>query len=281
MTRRLAPLLVLPLVFAASAAAPPEVDDLLRGGNAAFARGDYARAVALYEKAEVRATDPGLVLFNLAAAQYQLARQGDAKALAAAESAYRVCAARKGPRRAEALYGLANCLLMRGSQGQPDGLVLRGAIDVYTRCLRDPACGDTLAADARYNQGRARLLLLQVPPREGAADDGGGNEDGPEEERNRDKKGPDKNGDRPDGTGDKRPVTGTGAGTGAEPGEKKEGGEGGALPAAIVPDRADAQNLPEPEAAALLRQASRRIVEDLQRHRRERKRPSAPGARDW
>src|SRR5262249_30309940 len=48
------------LALALVGAAPgPDPEALLREGNEAFARGDFARAAALYEKAEVRATDPG------------------------------------------------------------------------------------------------------------------------------------------------------------------------------------------------------------------------------
>ena len=49
------PFAALALLGAAPAADP---EALLREGNEAFARGDFARAAALYEKAEVRATDP-------------------------------------------------------------------------------------------------------------------------------------------------------------------------------------------------------------------------------
>lgn len=275
--RRLAALALLPLL---AAAAPGEGDELLRRAHEAASRGEHARAVALYEKAELRATDPGLLTFNLAAAQYQLARQGDARALAAAEAGYRIAAARPGTRRAQALFGLANCLLLRGGQGVPDGLLLRQAIDLYTRCAREPGCEEQLAADARYNHGRARLLLLQVPPgREASPEEGAGSEDAPGEEKDDGKHGP---GERPDGPGAMKPggaASERGAGDG---GEKKAGGPaGGGLPAQVVSDQPDGPDLPEAEAAALLKERSKRVVEDLLRHRRGMKRAAPAGARDW
>ncbi len=45
----------------------------LREGHAAFARGDYAGAAALYEQAGMYSTDPARVAFYLAGAKYHLA----------------------------------------------------------------------------------------------------------------------------------------------------------------------------------------------------------------
>ena len=67
MTRRVRPLAlllpVLALVAAGPAPAPP--DDLVRQGNGAVARQKFADALKLYERAEERATDPGLVAFKI------------------------------------------------------------------------------------------------------------------------------------------------------------------------------------------------------------------------
>jgi hypothetical protein len=38
-------------------------DDLVRQGNAAYARGRFADALDLYTRAEERTTDPGLIAF--------------------------------------------------------------------------------------------------------------------------------------------------------------------------------------------------------------------------
>src|SRR5258708_5871173 len=99
------------LALGASPRGQPDMESLLRQGNAAFARGDYAEAARLYEEAETRATDPGLVAFNLASAKYHLAvtGEGGATALSEAERLYRCCLARTDPRRPRALYGLGNC----------------------------------------------------------------------------------------------------------------------------------------------------------------------------
>jgi hypothetical protein len=161
--------------------------------------------------------------------------------------------------------------------------VLRVAIDTYTRCLRDPGCDEKLAADARYNQGRARLLLLQVPPSQDAdRSDDPGHEEGPDDERDGPKEEPKKR-DGPGNGGEQKPGPGakdTENGTG-EDRQKGAGAAGGAVPRPPVSDRPDASNLPRDEADALLREASQRIVEDWLKYRREMKRPSSPGARDW
>src|SRR5438128_209220 len=62
------------ILLAVLGAAPiPDAETLLREGHTAFARGDYAEAASLYERAGLRATDPGVVAFNLAGAKYHLA----------------------------------------------------------------------------------------------------------------------------------------------------------------------------------------------------------------
>src|SRR5207248_5066118 len=68
-------------------------------------------------------------------------------------------------RRARALYGLGNCLLLRASGGpNPDAPTLRAAVKAYRQCLADGDAGPDLLADARHNLQRARLLLAQVAP---------------------------------------------------------------------------------------------------------------------
>ena len=60
------------------AAAPPDWQTLLRQGDAAYGRGDYAAAAALYEQAQDRATDPGLAAMDFAAATIRLAEASEA-----------------------------------------------------------------------------------------------------------------------------------------------------------------------------------------------------------
>src|SRR5262245_26546447 len=165
--------IAVPLLIAARSSEPVDIDALLRAGNAAWERGELALAAASYEKAQRLATDPGLVAFNLATVRYHQAKGGNPQALAAAEVAYRCCLEPGDSRRAPALFGLGNCLLLRGSMGNLDSLALRAAIDRYTQCLGEPTCDEQLARDARYNQQCARLLLLQAPPPPAEAPDGG------------------------------------------------------------------------------------------------------------
>src|SRR5262249_7461114 len=94
-------LLSLLLASAAPAATAPR--PLLREGDAAFARGDHARAADLYEQAEVRASDPERVAFHLASAKYHLAEAEDSPsspALREAEQLYRCCLGPASPWRA-------------------------------------------------------------------------------------------------------------------------------------------------------------------------------------
>src|SRR3954469_9504769 len=58
-------------------ASPAPAPDLLRQGNEAFERQDYARAVELYTQAEDEASDPGAVAFNKATALYRQALADD------------------------------------------------------------------------------------------------------------------------------------------------------------------------------------------------------------
>lgn len=270
------------LLPALLAAATAEMEDLVRKGNAAFHRGDFAAAAQCYQRAQARATDPRLVAFNLATANYYLARAGEPAALGAAEEAYRSCLERDDPRRAEALFGLGNCLLVRGSAGKLDPLPLRAAIDRYTECLREPGCDARLAADARHNQQRARLLLLQAPPvsAEGPEQDPGGEEKPRDDRLDNDRQNEKQ---RSQGGHELTPDRGNpGAASKDHPGEhpdaRPSGGRGQLPP---IPDQADAPPLSSHDAARHLDGAWRRIHDDLIAHRRARTRASAPGVRDW
>jgi tetratricopeptide (TPR) repeat protein len=275
--------LLVPALLAARRGTPADAEALVRAGNAAFERGAYAEAVRLYERAEAISTDPRLVAFNLATARYQLAQEGDLRALPAAEEAYRCCLEAGDPRRARALYGLGNCLLIRASTTRVlDAAALRAAIDRFTLCLRDPGCDADLAADARYNQGRARLLLLQAPPAPGGGEEPSSGADSEKDDtddpgRKNDARGEDGMGG--DGHPDRAtPVGPGGSDVGARPEGKPTPGRG-ALPP--VPDRPDAAPLSAPDAAEHLEQAAKKIREELTAHRRARARPVSPGVRDW
>jgi tetratricopeptide (TPR) repeat protein len=271
---------LLPLLLGATPTPADRADDLLRAGDRAFARGAYAEAADLYERASGRTADPGLAAFNLASAHYQLARAGNAGSLAEAEQAYRCCTTPGEPRRARALFGLGNCLLLRPA----DPTLLRSAIDRFSECLADPGCDDRLAADARHNRQRARLLLQQTPPPADAGpdDEGGGDEpkdDPPEQPAGAPEK-------QPAGAGDESAQGKEKAAPGqVDPNQSpdKEGahaaGRGVALPP--VSAAADAAQLGEQDAAEHLERATRRILDEMRQHRRSRTRPAPPGVRDW
>src|SRR5207237_98195 len=139
-------------------------DDLLRRANAAFERGEYDRAVALYERLEDRTADPGQVAFNEAAALYKLGRHRDA------EHHYRrALEDAVGPRRSAALFGLGNSLVQQESLGAP---ALAEAVRRYEECLA--LGGDEPAPDdVRHNLELARLLWLQARADRKDSDKGG------------------------------------------------------------------------------------------------------------
>jgi tetratricopeptide (TPR) repeat protein len=271
---------LLPLLLGARTIPTADVDALLRAGNAAFERGDYAEAAEYYDRAGERALEPGLVAFNLATAKYHLARDGNSQALADAEQAYRCCLEKGDPRRAQALFGLGNCLLLRAAGSTLDRVALRSAIDRFAECLRDPGCDAVLAADARYNRLRARLLLLQAPLPQDGSDDDSGRDDSKDDPQTDDKQPDGGRGGIGDEKGDRSAIQGKGAAEQA--GGTPEGAPApgrGTLPP--VPDRSESAPLSATDALAHLEQATERILKESREHRRGRARPSGTGVRDW
>jgi tetratricopeptide (TPR) repeat protein len=285
--RRSTPALGLTLLALAVLAASPCLDPeaLLREAAAAYARGDYAAAASLYEQAEARTTDPGLVAFNLAAAKYRLAltpEAGSRQALQEAEQLYRCCLEPGDPRRARALYGLGNSLLRQAPD--PKASNLKTAIDCYERCLRDPGADAGLAADTRYNLQKARLLLAQFQPPAGSPEDKPGGEDAdtnprPPERQPLHAPGGDQ------GTEGRADLSGGASPAQADPTQKPLPTEDRPPPGAgnlePVPDRSEPTPLSPHDAAEHLKRATRRIVEERQAHRQGRARPPAAGVRDW
>src|SRR4051794_31907862 len=89
------------LLLVAGAAPTDDPDALLRAGNDAYARGEYAAAVDHFQLAARRTTDPTLVAFSLASAKYRLAlkaAEGRAANLRDAEELFRCCLADGDPR---------------------------------------------------------------------------------------------------------------------------------------------------------------------------------------
>src|SRR5438874_10480686 len=166
MTRRLGPLwLLIPalaLVAAGPAALPP--DDLVRQGNDALGRKQYPEALSLYDRAEERATDPGLVAFNEGVALYQ---KGD---FAEAEAHFRL--ARQdatGRRQVCATYNLAVSIVQ--APGETDAAKLAEAVRLFESCLRHEDADEILTANARHNLELTKMLWAQAkarpaPPKE-------------------------------------------------------------------------------------------------------------------
>jgi tetratricopeptide (TPR) repeat protein len=274
------------LLLLAAVPSRPDPEALLRQGYAAFARGDYAAAADLYERASLRATDPGLVTLNLAAAKYHQALEidGPSPALVEAEALFRCCVGPNDPRRARALYGLGNCLLRKAAGRDAAGL--RAALACYDQCLQAAGADAGLAADAAHNRERARLLLLQVLPQPGDS-----SEDRP----------PGNDAASPPATLDSQPL---GAGVEAQPGMdgrldarvgaslvKPDPGTApgqtdtppppgaGNLPP--IPDRADLPPLSARDAAEHLELAHLRIAQERRDYRRHQVRPPAEGVPGW
>jgi tetratricopeptide (TPR) repeat protein len=268
---RLLPLLLLPLLGAAWSATP---DDLVRQGNAALARKDYAAALRLFDQASDRTTDPGLVAFNRGVALYQ---QGD---FAQAESYFRLCLPdAHGPRKSAALYNLADCLVQQA--GERDSRRLQEAIDLYRQCLRQEDVDEPLAAQAAHNLELAGLLWVRASaPREEQPHTGSSNEDpspppptGSEDPLSNESQ----LGAQASRTGDPRRLPGD-QGPKPTPTNQQSPGKGD-LP--VVPDRDELMPMSPEEAAQHLQQALERVLQEQRAHRQHTLRPPSQNAPDW
>jgi tetratricopeptide (TPR) repeat protein len=264
-------------------ASAPDPEKWLSEGHAAFARGDYADAAALYERAEMYSDDPRKVAFYLAGAKYHLAlrTEGASPELQEAEQLYRCCLDPADPRRPRALFGLGNCLLHKA--GERDVASLRTAIVCYDQCLQ--SLDDALAADARYNREKARLLLLQlVPPPEGSTSDRPPRDDmlNPFPPR------PDRLPTptpvvQPGSEGDADPRAAAGAvnpeqGTSATKTNDTPPGKGNLEP---IPDEVNVPPISAHDATEHLRQAAKNVLLERQKYHRRTERASATGVKDW
>jgi tetratricopeptide (TPR) repeat protein len=264
-----------PLVILVASAAPVmDPVELLRLGNAAYTRKDYAGAVELYNKAEIRATDPGLVAFNKAAAFYHLGN------FRAAELLYRASLSdAEGLRRFHLVYGLANCLVQQAADRDAKGL--KEAIDLFEQCISQ---GDSdLAGDARHNLELAKMLLLRAQTRHVKDPEDQDPDHGPQSDP------PDKNGPKLDGTPDpgpgmpknggeelpKQPNSSHQAQAAKEP---PAPGKGNLPP---IPDTQDPVAMTPEDAAAHLNQATSRILQERQKHKHMGLKKPTPGAKDW
>ncbi|MBM3996083.1 MAG: VWA domain-containing protein [Planctomycetes bacterium] len=139
-------------VVCVSATGPPDPEELVRQGNEAYAKKDYAGAIKLYEQSEAESPDPGLISFNKAAAHYRLGQHKDAI------DCYRRSLeddAAPPERRARANFDLGNALVQFGD----DVNTLADAVAAYRACLKQPG---NLRADARHNLDLAQQLWYKA-----------------------------------------------------------------------------------------------------------------------
>src|SRR5580704_14789933 len=137
---------VIPVIALIVSAAPPaSPEEFIVAGNDAMQREDYENALQLYQQAEERGTDPGLIAFNKATAYYRL------RDFRQAENHYRMAlgdAAIPEQRRARAFFNLGDCLVEQA--GDKDVKLLREAIRCYEHCLESKP-DDGLRNDAIHN----------------------------------------------------------------------------------------------------------------------------------
>ncbi len=264
----------------------PSTEKLLQEGHRAFASGDYERAAALYEQAELHSTDPAETAFYLAGAKYQLARkvEGLSPELLEAEQLYRCCLDPSNPHRPYALCGLGNCLLHKA--GSSDEGSLRSAIACYDLCLQSAGDDKMLTDAARYNREKARLLLLQfLPPISDSASERPPHDDmHPHLPRPHDYRQamPMSAGmDGAEGTdpqsapGDAQQDQGKNAAKNNEP---PQPGKGNLPP---IPDEVDVPPLAPHLAGEHLELAAKRVLQERQIHHRRDEESSAKGVKDW
>ncbi len=283
MTRRLKALwLLLPAVtfIAAKPAAEPP-DELVRQANEAVGRKQYIDALKLYDRAEERSTDPGLVAFNEGVALYQ---KGD---YAGAEVHFRLALQDADPadeRRPFALYNLAASIVQAPGDGDPAKLA--EAVRLFEECLRHDHVSDRLAADARHNLELAKMLWVQAkakpapPPAKP-----------PDEQDDPPKQPPPKPQPAPqpgEGSDSASPAKGTAGRTpaqaqpGQEPIKAPDGDQApgdGNLP--VIPDRDELAPMSREEAEAHLRQAIDKVMREGRTHRQQRQKPPSSKVRDW
>ncbi len=276
MTRPIRWLWLLPALVAAGPAVIPP-DDLVRRGNSALTQQRYADALKLYDQAEERTTDPGLVAFNEGVALYQ---QGD---YARAESHFRLARHDAiGRRQLQAAYNLA-CSLVQMA-GDRDVRKLAEAIGLFEECLRQVEPDDHLAADARHNLEFAKLQWLQArarpdPHKERPPEE---NEEPkqsppPKPESNKQPGSEDGSGGPTKGSGDRERSQEQGKQPVSTEGEPAPGE--GTLPA--IPDREELVPMSREEAETHLRQAIQRVLQDRRAHGQRPFRAITGKVRDW
>ncbi len=264
----------------------PDPEELVRAGRRAAADGDYERAVALYERAELRSGEPAEVAFYLAAAKYHLAAKSESYSadLMEAESLYRCCLDATNPHRPRALCGLGICLL-RKADGRDEGS-LRAALACFDLSMQEAGDDAELIDDVRFNREKARLLLLQFqpPPNDPAGERSSGDDFqprpsrfDPRQARPQPAREPNSDGspDTQPSEGDAKPEPGK---EGANSDEPRQPGKGNLPP---IPDEVDVPPLPLRLAEEYLEQAGKKVLLERRTHHRRSEESTAKGVKDW
>jgi tetratricopeptide (TPR) repeat protein len=258
MTRRVRSLWLLLPALALIAAAPVASDELLRRGNDAASRQDYAEALKLYGQAEDRATDPGQVAFNEGVALY---RDGQ---FDQAVKHFRL--ARQdatGRRQLWTAYNLAASLVQDAGDSNADKL--SEAVSLFEECLRHDEAGEGLAADVRHNLELAKALWVKAKTRPAQPKDDRSHDDEnsnppphkPEPVQQPDGSDPQSIANR--GGGDRVRVP---QGSGQEPIKTNEQPSPGPGNLPVIPDSAELVPMSPDEAEAHLREASRKVLDE-------------------
>jgi len=260
----------------------PSPEELIRAGNDAMVRGDFDAAESLYQQAEERTSDPGLVAFNKGTSLY---RRGDYRR---AELSFRRALgddAIPAERRQRSLYNLGTCLVRQA--GETDIKQLQAAIDCFELTLRE-ATDEGLRADAGHNLEVAKLLWAKARARRPP------NERDPDWEDQRDPSRPppdphkkDELGSEGKNDGPKTPENGAkldvgkGLDHGIAPKEVPKPVPGaGNLP--VLPDTGEVDKFSSPDdARAHLKIHGDRIQRERQKLREEAAQGDRPRANDW
>lgn len=148
------PFFIVPFSFCILLAADGPTDLVQRGNDALEAKQPEV-ALRLYEAAEERAADPGLVAFNEGVAFWTKGefREAEVRFLRALDD-------RDAPpsRRARAFYNRGVCLLQRGS----DTATYRAAIGCFDRALELKDAAPGIEPDARHNLELAKVLWARA-----------------------------------------------------------------------------------------------------------------------
>jgi hypothetical protein len=272
-------------VLLVSAAPAVDVTELLRQGNAAFAREDYVAAVTAFTQVEDLTDDPGLVAYDKAAALYRMALQPEnvrqrGRLLRESEQSYRhALEDATGSRRWAALYGLGNSLVQ---QHQGRGVkTLFDAIACYEQVLAGDA-EPQLKEDARHNLELAKLLWAEdrKPPDSQDKPPNDPNESDPPKPRDPPTTRPNQGSEAGMGTPDPH---GQRVQAQASPGQQPiqvDQAPPGAKSLPPVPET-DEQTLSPDDAKEHLRRAIEEIRREKQEYQRRAAKPPARGVKDW